>query len=195
MSKKGWKITKPRSQQAKDLASKRMKTLWASGRHPSQTPEARAKAAQELHETHISGRAKKVPTEIRRKVGAMGFAARSKAEIMKTNRRVGQLNRGGTMPPGPAAKGEGHWKAKYWKIRSPYGEAIEGKNLNEIVRRNSHLFDPEDLEWNKASCRASKGIRQLFEGKRNNAVSWKGWTAMLDHHDDTDPLSRQSFAK
>lgn len=115
-----------------------------------------------------------------------------RAKQLAVNARIGREREGGEMPPGPGAKGEGHWKALFWKVRDYRGVVHEGKNLNEIIRRNVHLFDAADVVWKKSRCRASQGIRQLFAGRPNGPVSWKGWTAVLVTHPGDDPLERQN---
>lgn len=113
-----------------------------------------------------------------------------KAKQLEVNRRLGKEREGIPMPPGPAAKGPDHWKALYWKVRSPYGIVIEGKNLNELVRKHSHMFDAADIIWKKSQCKASQGLRGLFARQVNNPVSWHGWTAVMPWHPNDDPLNR-----
>ena len=91
---------------------------------------------------------------------------------------------GKPQPPGLCGKGENHWRAKYWILKAPNQQIIQGWNKNELIRKNLHLFDKKDVVWNgnsNCSCLASKGIQSLFimkkdgTGPRKN--SWKGWMA------------------
>src|SRR3990172_7078364 len=96
------------------------------------------------------------------------------------------MNVGVPMPPGPGAKGPDHWKAKYWIFKAPNQQIIQGWNLNELVRENAHLFDKRDVVWygkSKCKCRATKGLRSLFEMRKDCTGAeirkthfWKGWT-------------------
>lgn len=63
--------------------------------------------------------------------------------------------------------------AKYWRICSAEGGVLEGWNLAELIRQNSHLFAGDDLIWKKGQCRAYKGINNLKGG--TTCGSWKGW--------------------
>ena len=91
--------------------------------------------------------------------------------------------RKGMPATGMAAATPQHFCALYWKVKSPNGQIIEGWNLSYLVRANAHLFDPGDLIWKRGNseCRASKGLRNLFEVTKAgyfNTNSWKGWTAV-----------------
>lgn len=86
-------------------------------------------------------------------------------------------------PPGPSGKGPENRFSKYWAFLAPNHTIMEGWNLNELVRANAHMFDPEDVVWKgkgSSNCRAVKGLSSLYGGRVNNCVSWKGWTAMTD---------------
>ena len=79
-------------------------------------------------------------------------------------------------------KDENNINAKYWVLKSPNQQIVEGWNLNEIVRKNEHLFDKDDVSWfgeSNNQCRAAKGLRGLFEMKKDGSgpknLSWKGW--------------------
>lgn len=88
--------------------------------------------------------------------------------------RTGQLN-----PDGPSARGTGHWKAKYWELLSPDRRTYRFVNLSEFVRNHSDMFDPRDVEWIGAQCRAVKRLSDLFSNKGKRApLSWKGWRAI-----------------
>jgi hypothetical protein len=109
----------------------------------------------------------------------------TKAQI----RAIGLAHKGQPNPPGRAAKGPDHWKAKWWHFRSPAGFTIEGFNLSHLIRENSHLFDPCDVVWKDFSCNASKRLAQLMsdDGK---LCSWHGWVA-VGSRERADMLSRK----
>ena len=100
--------------------------------------------------------------------------------------RLARSNTGKRKPPGKAEAGVGHWKSKFWVLISPEKKVVCGVNLNEIVRRNSHLFAPEDLRVSGSHTVASHGLVQLFgtikgrNGKRYVLRHWKGWMAAED---------------
>lgn len=78
-------------------------------------------------------------------------------------------------------KGVKHHRAKKWKLKSPTGKILEGTNLNEIVRNNLGLFEPDDVVWggpSKNQCRAVSGISNLRLLKPDGSyrrTHWKGW--------------------
>lgn len=101
----------------------------------------------------------------------------NKAKVFERNAATGKLIAGVPKPPGPTGKGPDHLKAIYWQLKSPNQQMIEGWNLNELVRTNAHLFQPADLVWKGSDCRATKGLRGLFEMRNGELFrrSWKGW--------------------
>lgn len=97
---------------------------------------------------------------------------------VENSRHLVVRKEGDKMPPGPGAASAKHWKSKFWQLKSPSEELIEGANLNQIIRDNAHLFDPMDVVWKNARCNASHGIRHLFDIKEDGSLrnnSWKGW--------------------
>jgi hypothetical protein len=77
-------------------------------------------------------------------------------------------------------KGPTHWGAMIGAVRSPENIVYEFRNLTHFVREHPHLFNPDDVMWRKRgsneTCRAAKGLINLFgKGKVVNG-SWKGWT-------------------
>lgn len=106
-------------------------------------------------------------------------------KMLEANKRIGIAKRGCKNPPGPSAASPEHWGALYWKIRSPDRIIIEGWNLSDLIRKNSHMFNSEDIKWKKHSCRAAAGIRNLYLTRKKSdgtlrfiSSSWKGWTAI-----------------
>jgi hypothetical protein len=76
--------------------------------------------------------------------------------------------------------GPDHFNGQYWEFIGPNGVRLEGFNLHELVRTHPHLFDPQDLNWDKNNgCRAANGLRTLFSlnvAGKPKLKSWKGWT-------------------
>jgi hypothetical protein len=96
----------------------------------------------------------------------------------KNEKVLKNLNRTGIPMKGRVAKSSNHHKAKFWQLKTPNGEIIQGNNLNQLIRDNSFLFLPKDVIWNGSRCNASNGIRHLFDITKNGRVrnnSWKGW--------------------
>lgn len=174
------------SPETREKISAALKAKWASGTRRQNPPETYVKASL-THRLAFACGARKPPVLTAERIAQM----RSKIDprnVLKANRLIGKRKIGVDNPPGPSAKGPDHWRAVYWKVRSPDREIIEGWNLNELVRRNAHLFDPNDLVWTGKSntrCRATKGLRSLFSvtklkggGYRRASNCWKGWVAV-----------------
>lgn len=75
-------------------------------------------------------------------------------------------------------KGEDHFSARNFRIKSPAGVVYTGKNLRLFVRDHAELFDPKDCEVRSAHTRnahtiASKGLASLYSNQK--VSSWKGW--------------------
>jgi hypothetical protein len=71
-----------------------------------------------------------------------------------------------------------HHCAKYWQLKSPNGEIIEGFNLNKLIKDNCFLFLDEDVTWILGGCKASKNLRKLIDKKKDGGFrrnTWKGW--------------------
>lgn len=105
---------------------------------------------------------------------------------LETNRRIAKGKVGVPNPPGPSERGVNNWKAKFWVLVTPDKDILAGVNLNEIVRRNPHLFHPNDLKTNRngSMIKAAQALRGLFylrkhkDGSLRDAPgSWKGWMA------------------
>ncbi len=162
-------------------ASKEKIRLANLGRSPS--PETRAKLA--------AARKGQTMTPERREAHRLRMIrAHSEGKFSPSNVAKAHDAVRGKPAKGKNAKGPDNTSAKHWRIRSPSGVIYEGWNLNHIVRENAHLFNPADLNRNAAA-----GIAALFQGRANNCVSWKGWTAVLDGHPNRDPLDRKSLTE
>ena len=168
----------------KQKLSAALKAKWASGTRKPNPPETYAKSSATQLKGYAEGRLK-APRPWTPETAAKAAAARDQEKLRAHCSRVGKAKAGKDNPPGPSAKGPDNMWATYWELHGPNGELLRGMNLSELVRQNAHLFDAKDLNWNRAqSCRATKGLRQLFQTRRP-AKSWKGWTAGL--HDAKAP--------
>jgi hypothetical protein len=157
--------------------SEAQKRKWASGTRKPNPDRYGDKISAKLKIAHSEGRLHAPSYETSMK----GLAARDISKVSEAARRVAKMNIGTTMPPGPGAKGPEHHKARYWIIKNTgLGVILEGWNLNDLVRKNHQYFEDGDLNWNGTPrCRATKGLRRLFEIRKStgrpNALSWKGW--------------------
>ena len=81
------------------------------------------------------------------------------------------------------AKGPEHVCAIEFSLCTPDGQVFHGRNVRDFVRTHSFLFDPADVIWKSigrdATCRASKGLSNLFGASKFVRYSWKGWTRKL----------------
>lgn len=111
---------------------------------------------------------------------ATGRAPRFTERKAKAARALGDRMRGRPIPVGAkSSAGPSHFAAKFWLLRTPDRNWLIGPNLNEIIRRNVHLFDPGDVTEPIQKSRARKGLSSLFEACRKYVPqSWKGWTAL-----------------
>lgn len=182
-----WGVMK---QEIKEKISKALKAKWASGTRKPTPQEAYAKASESHKRGYVEGRrvAPGMTPEQARERGAK----RDKQKMIEINRRIGNEKIGVPNPPGPSAKSADHWKAKYWILKAPNQQIVQGWNLSELIRQYAHLFHPDDIVWEKSMCRASKGIRQLFEMRKDGAGakmhSWKGW--MIGDRRDEEPNAK-----
>jgi hypothetical protein len=161
----------------KQIQSLRLGQRISMERDVFRNPEIRARAAESVRATYASGNYKKRSFEESSRIGKLARSHVDPQKMIEANRRIGKLRIGKENPPGPSAKGVGHWKAKKWSVRSPMGVPYEFINLNEFVRTHNHLFEPSDLVWKKSACRASRGLSMLFSSDGKNC-SWHGWTAV-----------------
>jgi hypothetical protein len=178
----------PLSEEHKRKLSESLKRRWASGKRKKTPASAYKKASATMKKLYATGVLKPRPMTSEQARERAAMVDREKQT--EVNRRIAKARRGKPNPPGPSAKGPGHWKSKYWRLRTPAGVVIEGKNLNHLVRENAHLFAPDDIQWKKSACRASAGLAQLFQQRPNGPTSWKGWTAVTIYEGPHDPLDR-----
>lgn len=161
--------------------SRSLRQKWKSGTRKPNPKSSHEKQRATILRLISEGKFRtRVFSEDDRKKAAI--ARESRPEEMKRAERAKAAAKkiGVPNPPGPSAKGPDHWKSKYWVFKAPNQTIIKGWNLNEIVRQHSDLFHPSDLIWKGPDCKASKGLRRLFEMKKDGSMprtlSWKGWT-------------------
>jgi hypothetical protein len=161
-----------------DLMKKSLKEKWASGTR-KRNPEDTWERARDTRVKNFPDGTYK-PT---REAALKALANRDMEKVREACRLTGKAKAGVPNPPGPSEAGPENCKAKYWAIRSPCGQVLRGRNLNDLIRNNAHLFDQNDIKWEKSSCKACKGIGRLFltrsDGRTPCARSWKGWTPVL----------------
>lgn len=72
--------------------------------------------------------------------------------------------------------GHEHPAAVDWFFRAPCGTLVQGTNLCQLIRDNTHLFAPKDTEWVRGksgpTCNAYSNLARVKYGARK---SWKGW--------------------
>jgi hypothetical protein len=74
------------------------------------------------------------------------------------------------------------------------GDVISGRNLNQIIRENEHLFEADCVIWSGSKCRASKGLRNLIQGKHRSPTSWHGWVAIASFEGSLSPLEAERMS-
>lgn len=175
-----WQIMKP---ETKEKLSQALKAKWASGTRKPNPPETYVKASASHKRGYAEGR--RVAPGLTSEQAKERVSKRSHETMMKVNRRIGDQKMGTPNPPGPSAKGPDHFKSRYWILKAPTQQIIEGWNLSELVRQNAHLFEPADVVWHgkgKCTCRARRRLGGLFEMKKDGSgprlLSWKGWVAI-----------------
>ena len=118
-------------------------------------------------------------------------AAHSEAAIEKANATR-------SMNPGFQSLPE-NFSAKWWRVRDERGRIHEFKNLVWFIKKNPHLFDPEDV-GDSCKCRAYGGISSIRPRINSRKVngSWKGWTWYSQterlKNDGHDLLDRKSHS-
>jgi hypothetical protein len=156
-----------------------LKRKWASGTRIPNPESYGDKISAALKIAHAEGRGYVIKPEHAK----LGHAHVDKEKLaamlrLRAKARIGTLN-----PPGLSGRGPAHHKSRYWIIQNvALGVTLEGLNLNHLVRENSQHFNDDDLNWKKGMCRASQGLRHLFQKPTSTGKpaphSWKGWTAV-----------------
>lgn len=175
---------KPRSAEHRAKLGAAQRASWASGQRKPTPRSAYEKASATTKRRWLDGEIFQKRKWMTSEEARCYRAKVNPEKLRAANRLLGEQRRGMEMAPitkrGAAsrgAKGTNHWCAKWWAIEHHDGTRLEGKNLNELIRCNAGRFNPEDVVWKRSNCRASKGIRQLFEGRVNGPKVWKGWSA------------------
>lgn len=164
-----------KSPEYREKLSKALKKKWKSGTRVPNGPDGYIKSSLKHKANHESGRSN---YNITKESCSRGGKTVTQKQLDSAKIR-GIAKIGIPMPPGRSSASPEHWHARYWELKGPDHQIIEGLNLNDLVRKNAHLFKPEDIVWKNHRCRATKGISNLFEINKNGDLknhSWKGWT-------------------
>lgn len=161
----------------RERLSAALKAKWASGTRKPTPRTAHEKAGISFRRAYAEGRVKKVSAERKREAARLG-GLKFTEKGLEANRRTAQARIGALNPTGPSEKGPNNIHGKWWAFKAPNNTIMAGKNLNELIRCNAHMFDPADVVWRKSRCRTSSGLAGLTLGRVNNAVSWKGWVVV-----------------
>lgn len=142
--------------------------------HPKFNQERKEKASIAMKLAYAEGRHAPTPPEHGKRIGKAWkkWAESNPEKFSEIRRAVGDKMKGRPQPPGLTGACTEHWKAKEWAFITPDNVLITGRNLNQLIRDNSHLFAPQDVIWKGSHCRASVGLNALY-GKTSR--SWKGW--------------------
>jgi hypothetical protein len=193
-----------RSREAIERTRKGVARAWRRGLYSTAAAVANRRAAQ-LKRTDKRGRSVDFLNEIRAKRDLEKLRPRwsenmkrlrakwtktGKLEEIKLKQRakvIGSHGFGRNRRGNPS-----HPSAKFWRIRSPYGEVFEFSNLCEWVRQNLWRFLDERPE-----CRLPFAVRvrhgvgaTFFPRRRNAATHYKGWVAVGVYEKRADPLAR-----
>jgi hypothetical protein len=176
------KTGKAMPQETKERLKAALKEKWASGTRKRNPEESWDRARDTRVKNFPNGTY--TPTL---EAALKGLAARDPVKLRERCKALGKSKAGKPNPPGRSEAGPENWKAKFWALKAPNGQTIKGKNLNDLIRENEHLFNKDDVKWVGSRCRASKGLANLFltksDGKTPCARSWKGWTPILKSED------------
>jgi hypothetical protein len=175
--------TGPMPAEQKANLSAALKKRWASGERKPNPPEMYEVTSRKMRERYADGRHTWRPTKEMCSKGGLTVTEKQLATL----RRIAKNKVGKPCPPGPSARGVDHWKAKFWVLVAPDKSIVAGVNMNEIVRRHAHMFEPEDLVprgKSKSATKASKALACLFYLRRSRRTgeyyvpgTWKGWAA------------------
>lgn len=165
------------SEESIEKLKKSLKEKWASGTRKPNPPETYVKASITHKKMYAEG--KRVAPTLTSEQARERQKCYSREKMLKVNRLVGD-KKIGVPNNGRGAASPDNWKSKYWILKAPNQQIIKGLNLNHLIRTHAHLFNEEDINWNgKHWCRASRGLRSLFEMKKDGTGakynSWKGW--------------------
>jgi len=117
--------------------------------------------------------------------------AEAQRNVLPEERLLRAAKAGKTMTGRPQSMekltGKHSWNVhgKWWHfINRELGAELKGRNLNQLIRDNTHLFDSRHLVWGKSGCTAAISLRQLaFKGTKKTRTlgSWFNWV-LGDQH-------------
>jgi len=167
-------LGKKRSEQIRARASVAMRARLATGWKRILSPEARAELGRKISEAR---RGKRIPEAQRRHHSLVMRGRKADPEAVEARALAmrGRPQKALATRKGPSNKG-----SLVGILRSPNNELYPFRNLTDFVRTHEELFLPQDVQWTKKgssdTCRAAKGLINLFgRGKHVNGT-WKGWT-------------------
>lgn len=107
---------------------------------------------------------------------AIGTAKLTGSKFTEARRSRHSESQRGKKMGGQLAATPDHLFAAEYALCDPSGTVHRGRNLIDFVRERSEWFEPDDIEWKRGHCRATKGLSKLRP--TNGAVrrTWKGWT-------------------
>lgn len=100
------------------------------------------------------------------------------AEVKESLQRLHEFLQG-RAATGVNAQGPENQAGRDFRLRSPAGNVVEGRNIRNFVRENSGMFNSKDVSWKvgkygrPASCNATSCLSKVRTG---GLKSWKGWT-------------------
>jgi len=124
------------------------------------------------------------------------YCSLSCANSIITERRIQAAKKMAEMPD--HQPNQFHFLAKKWWFTSPMNKDYNCINLKDFIRRNSNLFNPDDVHWvvrqGNLTCRAYCGLRSLRPSGKCVLGSWKGWrwNSITDRRFGSDPVRVQS---
>jgi hypothetical protein len=173
----GKNLFRKHSQETRRKVSEALKARWAK-----LSPEEQARQSERIRQIGWANRGKKQDPD-QSLIHSVKLWGR-KAKPAQVEARVKSM-RGRPQKALLTKKGPTNKKSMRGAIRSPDNVVYEFGNLLDWVRNHEHIFKPEDVQWRSKprgtrmatpTCRAYKGLMNLFgHGKHVNG-SWKGWT-------------------
>jgi hypothetical protein len=81
-----------------------------------------------------------------------------------------------------------HFKAKIWRIRSPFGKHYEFSNLQAWARENESLFMPDQRPESRLPLwrRAVGGFNDMDRRDNKGQHHWRGWTLVGKEQQEAD---------
>lgn len=173
----------PMSDEARAKLSAALKEKWQSGTRKKNPAAMYVTAKRTLAEGFATGRIKKITPPLSVCSAGGRTMTEKKYEAIK---KVAAQKVGVPNPAGPSERGPNNMFSKFWILIDPDRNVIAGPNLNEIVRRHAHLFEPNDLRLTGKGSTvtyAAKRLSDLFRIQKRKGCkdfvidNWKGWRA------------------